>query len=48
MRFIRKKAQCYHYSLSRANENPPQTAEQATSRWDSFNKKKDLQNLLLE
>lgn len=48
MRFIRKKAQCYHYSLSRANENPPQTAAQATSRWDSFNKKKDLQNLLLE
>ena len=48
MRFIRKKAQCYHYSLSRANEKPPQTAEQATSRWDSFNKKKDLQNLLLE
>ena len=48
MRFIRKKAQYYHYSLSRANEKPPQTAEQATSRWDSFNKKKDLQNLLLE
>ena len=38
MRFIRKRAFSSYY-LDQAHANPPQTGEQATSRWSSFGHK---------
>ncbi|MDK3166590.1 retron system putative HNH endonuclease [Aeromonas media] len=38
----------YVHALSIANQTPPQTKEQATSRWSSFGHKDELQSRLLK
>ncbi|MFB2830097.1 retron system putative HNH endonuclease [Aeromonas jandaei] len=46
MRVVTQSA-LYVHALSEANQIPPQTKEQATSRWSSFGHKRELQSRLL-
>lgn len=47
MRHIKKRAH-YGHHLARAHANPPQTHQQATSRWGSFGYKPQLLELLID
>jgi uncharacterized protein (TIGR02646 family) len=48
MRLIRKEPHFYHHALAMAHQNPPQTSEQANSRWSSFGHKPSLIKELLK
>lgn len=47
MRHIKKRAD-YGHHLARAHENPPQSHQQATSRWGSFGHKPQLLKFLID
>lgn len=48
MKWIEKKEKIGDYHLDKAHQNPPTTANEATSRWSSFGHKDKVQEYLLD